>query len=113
SPQAKDNMPDSRELRSIGTTDLKVTRLGLGTAALGFLYSSISDQQAHITVDHALQAGWRLFDTAPLYGDGAAEMRLGDVLSMRPRSAFVVGTKVGFDIAEGRRPLDGLEYRFY
>jgi D-threo-aldose 1-dehydrogenase len=54
-----------------------------------------------------------LFDTAPLYGDGVAETRVGFVLSPLPRDSFVLATKVGFDIQEGARPLDGFEYRFY
>lgn len=106
-------MPDSRELRQIGTTSLKVTRLGLGTVALGFLYAPVSDEQAQATIERAFDLGLRLFDTAPLYGDGVAESRLGLVFSAKPRESFVVATKVGFDIAEGRRPLDGFEYRFY
>jgi D-threo-aldose 1-dehydrogenase len=106
-------MPYSQELRRIGATNLYVTRLGLGTVALGFLYSPVSDEQARSSIDRAFELGWRLFDTAPLYGDGVAETRLGQVLSSRPRNNFVVTTKVGFDIAEGRRPLDGFQYRFY
>ena len=106
-------MPYSQELRRIGATNLYVTRLGLGTVALGFLYSPVSDEQARSSIDRAFELGWRLFDTAPLYGDGVAETRLGQVLSSRPRNDFVVTTKVGFDIAEGRRPLDGFQYRFY
>ncbi len=106
-------MPNSAELRKIGRTELQVTRLGLGTAALGFLYAPISDEQASDAIERAWQCGLRLFDTAPLYGDGVAEVRLGSVLSTKPRSEFAVGTKVGFDIAEGRRSLTDFEYNFY
>jgi D-threo-aldose 1-dehydrogenase len=106
-------MPDSRELRRIGLTNLNVTRLGLGTVALGFLYSQVSNEQAQATIERAYDIGLRLFDTAPLYGDGVAETRLGNVLSTKPRNEFVLATKVGFDIAEGRRAIDGFEYRFY
>jgi D-threo-aldose 1-dehydrogenase len=106
-------MPDSRELRPIGATSLHVTRLGLGSVALGYLYSPVDDASARATVDSAFDLGLRLFDTAPLYGDGVAETRLGMVLHDRPRESFVVATKVGFDIAEGYRGLDGFEYRFY
>ena len=106
-------MPNSLELRRIGGTDLRVTRLGLGTVALGFLYAPVGDEEATATVESALELGLRLFDTAPLYGDGGAETRLGSVLGVRPRESFVVSTKAGFDIAEGRRPLNGFDYRFY
>jgi D-threo-aldose 1-dehydrogenase len=106
-------MPDSRELRPIGTTSLRVTRLGLGSVALGYLYAPVDDVAAKATVTRAFEIGLRLFDTAPLYGDGVAEARLGTVLSGRPRESFVIATKAGFDIADGHRPLDGFEYRFY
>jgi D-threo-aldose 1-dehydrogenase len=81
--------------------------------ALGFLYSPVPDDQAHATVNRARDLGLNLFDTAPLYGDGVAETRVGFVLSALPRDSFVIATKVGFDIQEGARPLDGFENRFY
>src|SRR4029077_5683820 len=61
----------------------------------------------------AFELGLRLFDTAPLYGDGIAETRLGSTLRSKPRAAFTVATKVGFDIAEGARSIEGFGYRFY
>ena len=106
-------MPPSDEMRSIGQSEVRVTRLGLGTVALGFLYAPISDQDAFGTVEKAFDLGLRLFDTAPLYGDGVAETRLGSLFRSRPRDGFTLATKVGFDIREGARPLDGFEYRFY
>src|SRR3989442_548751 len=106
-------MPDSRQVQPIGRTSLRVTRLGLGTVALGFLYSAVPDDEAHATVGRARDLGLNLFDTAPLYGDGVAETRVGFVLSAFPRDSFALATKVGFDIQEGARPLDGFEYRFY
>jgi D-threo-aldose 1-dehydrogenase len=106
-------MPESRQVKQIGRTSLKVTRLGLGTVALGYLYSPVSDDQAYATVGRARNLGLNLFDTAPLYGDGVAETRAGCVLSGLPRESFVLATKVGFDIQDGARPLDGFEYRFY
>jgi D-threo-aldose 1-dehydrogenase len=106
-------MPNSRDLRLIGKTSLRVSRLGLGTVALGYLYSPVSEEDARATIQRAIDLGFRLFDTAPLYGDGVAETRLGSVIGGRPRDTFTLATKVGFDIGEGSRPLDGFQYRFY
>jgi D-threo-aldose 1-dehydrogenase len=72
-----------------------VTRLGLGTAFLGNLFVAVSDDEAHRVVEAAWQAGIRFFDTAPLYGHGLAEERLGAVLRSKPRDQFVLATKVG------------------
>lgn len=79
----------------MGLTDLELTALGFGSAALGNLYTAVSDEQARATVDAAWDAGIRYFDTAPHYGLGLAERRLGAALAGRPRSEFVVSTKVG------------------
>jgi len=72
-----------------------LSRLGLGTAPLGNLYSAVSDEDARATVDAAFDRGVRVFDTAPLYGHGLAERRLGQALGSRPRDEIVVSTKVG------------------
>lgn len=72
-----------------------LTPLGLGTAPLGGLYNPVSDEEAHRVIDAAWRHGIRFFDTAPLYGHGAAERRLGAVLAGRPRDSFVLATKVG------------------
>ncbi|MEA3120826.1 MAG: D-threo-aldose 1-dehydrogenase, partial [Paraburkholderia sp.] len=69
--------------------------LGLGTAPLGNLFSRVTDAQAEQTLSAAWDAGVRYFDTAPLYGAGLSEQRLGRCLTRYPRDAFVVSTKVG------------------
>jgi D-threo-aldose 1-dehydrogenase len=69
--------------------------LGLGGAPLGNLFRAISDDDAHAVVQHALEAGIRYFDTAPHYGHGLSEHRMGAVLRTQPRDAFVLSTKVG------------------
>ncbi|SDZ17787.1 D-threo-aldose 1-dehydrogenase [Amycolatopsis xylanica] len=74
---------------------LNVTRLGLGCAQLGNLYHAISDDTARATVATAWDAGIRYFDTAPHYGLGLSERRLGAALSAYPRDEFVLSTKVG------------------
>ena len=81
--------------RRLGRTAVEVTELGLGTAPIGNLYAPVTDDDAAATVDAAWDAGVRYFDTAPHYGLGLAEARLGKALAGRPRSAFTVSTKVG------------------
>ena len=70
-------------------------RLGLGGAPLGNLFSAVSDSDARALVDAAWATGCRSFDTAPHYGHGLSERRLGDALRSRPRDAFVLSSKVG------------------
>jgi len=70
-------------------------RLGFGTAPLGNMFRAIPDDEARETVDAAWDAGIRYFDTAPFYGAGLAELRLGAALAGRPRTDFVISTKVG------------------
>ncbi|AXK41109.1 aldo/keto reductase [Erythrobacter aureus] len=70
-------------------------QLGLGCASLGNLYRAIDRDQAFATVDAAWDGGMRYYDTAPYYGLGLSERRLGDALRHRPREDFVVSTKVG------------------
>ncbi|MEI8240548.1 MAG: aldo/keto reductase [Actinomycetota bacterium] len=70
-------------------------RVGLGTAPLGNLFTAISDEVAQATVDAAWDGGVRFFDTAPHYGHGLAETRLGRALAGRPRDEYVLASKVG------------------
>ena len=69
--------------------------IGLGTAPLGGLFEAVSPQAATETVNAAWNLGIRLFDTAPLYGSGLAEERLGRALAGRPREEYTISTKVG------------------
>jgi D-threo-aldose 1-dehydrogenase len=81
--------------RRIGTTDVHVTELGLGGAPLGNLYTEVDDATAAAAVEAAWDAGIRYFDTAPHYGLGLSERRLGLALAGRPREDYVLSTKVG------------------
>ncbi|MCF2128187.1 aldo/keto reductase [Strepomyces sp. STD 3.1] len=76
-------------------TSLLPGRLGLGTAPLGSMFRDVSDEEAAATVDAAWDHGIRYYDTAPFYGAGLAEIRLGDALAGRPRDSYVLSTKVG------------------
>lgn len=74
---------------------LDVTTVGLGTAPLGGLFSPVSDADAEATIERAWSLGIRFFDTAPLYGFGLAERRLGSFLRQQKRDSFAISTKVG------------------
>ncbi|WP_346534211.1 aldo/keto reductase [Micromonospora sp. DPT] len=79
----------------LGRTGLTVTRLGLGLAPIGGLFTAVGDEVARATVEAAWDLGLRYFDTAPLYGCGLSERRAGAVLAGRPRDEFTLSTKVG------------------
>jgi D-threo-aldose 1-dehydrogenase len=70
-------------------------RLGYGAAAVGNLYRAVDDESAQQLLDAAWDGGIRYYDTAPHYGLGLSERRLGEMLRRRPREEFVVSTKVG------------------
>jgi D-threo-aldose 1-dehydrogenase len=72
-----------------------LTELGLGTSAFGNLFQETSDEATRDAVDQAWAGGVRYFDTAPHYGLGLAESRLGAALRERPRDDYVLSTKVG------------------
>lgn len=75
--------------------DLSLTRLGLGAANLGNLYTAMSDEDAWNVLEAAWDCGIRYFDTAPHYGLGLSERRLGAFLSTKPRGEYIISTKVG------------------
>ncbi|MGH3359577.1 MAG: aldo/keto reductase [Nocardioidaceae bacterium] len=75
--------------------ELELGPLGLGTANLGNLFHAISDEEAWRILETAWECGIRYYDTAPHYGLGLAERRLGAFLATKPREEFVVSTKVG------------------
>ncbi|MFJ4466877.1 aldo/keto reductase [Streptomyces sp. NPDC089424] len=87
----------------MGIKSLLPGSLGFGTAPLGNMFREIPDDEARATVEAAWDQGIRYFDTAPFYGAGLSELRLGEVLAGRPRDAYVLSTKVG------RVVLDELE----
>ena len=83
------------ERRPIANTGLEVDTLGFGCAPLGNLYRSVSDTRARTVLAEARKHGFRYFDTAPHYGQGLSERRIGDVLRMVPNRDYVLSTKVG------------------
>ena len=70
-------------------------RLGFGSAPLGNMFRAIPEAEALATVQAAWDDGIRYFDSAPFYGAGLAELRLGEALASRPRGEYVISTKVG------------------
>ena len=81
--------------RRLGRSQVHVTELSFGSAAIGNLFTAVSDDEARAAVDAAWDGGIRTFDTAPHYGLGLSERRLGDALRHRPRDSYVLSTKVG------------------
>jgi D-threo-aldose 1-dehydrogenase len=86
-----------------------VDQLGFGGASVGNLHRASTDAEARELLDAAWDAGIRLFDTAPHYGLGLSERRIGDFLADRPRDEVVVSTKVGRLLAPNPDPSPGLD----
>ena len=80
---------------------LKLPSIGIGTVPLGNLYRSVSDADASATLNAVWDSGIRYFDTAPVYGYGLAEQRLGRSLCDRPRDQYLISTKVGRVLVNG------------
>ncbi|MFC7387678.1 aldo/keto reductase [Sphaerisporangium rhizosphaerae] len=95
--------------RTVGR-GVQVTRYGFGAAPIGNLFAAVGDDEAREAVDAAWAAGVRYFDTAPHYGLGLSERRLGAALRDRPRDSYALSTKVGRlivpaeDAAAGHEP---------
>lgn len=81
--------------RRLGSSNLQVTALGVGTVPIGDLYQRVPEPDAREMLSTGFELGLNLFDTSPLYGSGLAEHRTGGVLRQKARDAFVLSTKVG------------------
>jgi D-threo-aldose 1-dehydrogenase len=88
-----------------------VTRLGLGGAPLGGLFESVREEDVGGTLGTAWGAGIRYFDTAPFYGHGRGEMRMGTFLRERPRAEFVLSTKVGRILLPAEGAIEDHHYK--
>ena len=89
--------------RRIGQTTLELPVFGFGTAHIGELYSRVPEAESRATLQAAWDGGIRYFDTAPWYGRGLSEHRLGGFLRTQPRKDFKITTKVGKTL---HRPAD-------
>jgi D-threo-aldose 1-dehydrogenase len=85
----------ARHWDRLGNGGINFTELGFGTAPLGNLYRAVSDEDAHAVLQAAWDSGCRYFDTAPLYGLGLSETRVGRFLRTKPRDEYVISTKAG------------------
>jgi D-threo-aldose 1-dehydrogenase len=90
------------ERAALGRSGVAVTRFALGCAPLAGLYQPVEEAQARATLDAAWEHGVRAFDTAPHYGAGVSERRVGAALRERPRGDYVLSTKVGRLLVPGR-----------
>jgi D-threo-aldose 1-dehydrogenase len=89
--------------RKVADTSLDLPAFGMGTAHLGELYGTVDESVSQATLEAAWSGGVQYFDTAPWYGRGLAEHRLGGFLRTKPRSDLVISTKVGRTL---HRPAD-------
>lgn len=83
------------ERRRLGRTDVELTQFGFGSASLGELFQLVSEEDARATIQALWNEGIRYFDSAPLYGWGLSEHRIGSFLAQKPRDEFVLSTKIG------------------
>jgi D-threo-aldose 1-dehydrogenase len=100
--------------RAVGRRPVKVSPLGFGGAPIGNLYAPVSEEDAQAALHEALARGISYFDTAPFYGHGLSEERMGRALAGRPRASFTLSTKVGRLISgddSGREMPDGFAVR--
>lgn len=81
--------------RTLGKTGLNLSELAFGGAAVGNLYRPTTQEEAYTAINSAWKSGVRYFDTAPSYGYGLSERRIGDALRIYPRQSYVLSTKVG------------------
>ena len=95
-------MPEHLPKRQIGKTDVLVTELGLGGTPLGNMYRAMDLTDAIATVHAAVEAGIRYIDTAPVYGYGLSETRIGQGIAALPRADLTLSTKVGYTLV----PID-------
>ncbi len=83
------------ERRKFGRTDLEVTAFAFGAAPIGNIFREIDEHTSDAMIQHAWDAGVRFYDTAPMYGHGLSELRVGHSLRWKDRDDFVLASKVG------------------
>ena len=99
-------MKESIESRKIGSTEVEVTSLGFGTAPIGDLFHRVTEPYAESILKAAWDSGIRYFDTAPFYGHGKSELRVGQFLRQQDRDEFVLSTKVGRVLSAPKDPAN-------
>ena len=91
------------QMRKFGRTELMVSDMGFGAAPIGNFLKPISEEVSNAMVRQARSHGMRYFDTAPYYGHGLSEARLGHSLRWEPRDQLVISSKVGRVLTAARR----------
>lgn len=112
---------DPFQTRQLGKSGVMLPQIGFGAAPLGELFTKVTEQGAEETLQGAWDAGIRYFDTAPWYGRGQSEHRVGRFLYRQPRSDVLVSTKVGRILKAPARPerfetgfwAGGLQFEHY
>ncbi|MEV0642806.1 aldo/keto reductase [Streptomyces sp. NPDC050619] len=99
-------------MNRLGRSGVEVSELSFGAAAISNLFTEVGEEQAHAAVTAAWQRGVRYFDTAPHYGLGLSERRLGAALREHPRTQYTVSTKVGRRLEPWDRGGDDLANGF-
>ncbi|WP_395687670.1 aldo/keto reductase [Aestuariivirga sp.] len=90
-------------IRKFGRIGFDITDMGFGAAPIGNFLRPIPETEAGAMIDRAWEAGMRYFDTAPYYGHGLSELRLGHYLRWKPRRDYVISSKVGRVLTAARR----------
>ena len=90
--------------KRVGSTSLTLPAFGFGSAHLGELYAKVDEADSRATLEAAWDAGVRFYDTAPWYGRGLSEHRLGGFLRTKPRDQFKITTKVGRQLVRPKDP---------
>ena len=105
--------------RTMPRSGLKVTAMGFGGAPIGNFLKPIPEATVEALFNRAWDAGLRMFDTAPGYGHGLSELRMGHYLRWRPRDQYVLSTKVGRVLEPAARKdidfkpwVDGAAFKF-
>jgi len=95
---------DPFRTRKLGKTDVMLPQIGFGAAPLGDLFVKVSERDAEATLAGAWDAGIRYYDTAPWYGRGQSEHRVGRFLYRQPRRELILSTKIGRILRAPARP---------
>ena len=89
--------PEAQKMKytPLGKTDMKVSKIGLGGASFGNVYDNMNQEVVNEITEKAVKSGINFIDTAPWYGQGLSEKRLGIALKNIPREKYIIATKVG------------------
>ena len=81
--------------KKLGKSNITLPKLGFGAAPLGELFEKVSEEQSSQTLNTSYDSGFRYYDTAPWYGHGLSEHRIGSLLRNKLREEYIISSKVG------------------